>query len=88
MSTKPMIIIYKESLAQSIISDVATFGLILLCIWASQGSTFWTLVTGCMFLFFVVVRAAMLTKSDCHLRFFSLTEMREWLDKQEAKHEH
>lgn len=85
MSTTPKVIIYKESLAQSIISDIATFGLILLCIWASQGSTFWTFVTGCIFLFFCVVKAAVFTKSDRHLRFCSLTEMREWLEKEESK---
>ncbi|MCK9554133.1 hypothetical protein [Aquamicrobium sp.] len=89
MSTeKPKIIIYKESLAQSLISDLATFGLILLCIYVSQGSAWWTFVTGCMFLLFVVIRAAYLTKSETHLRFNSLDEMRKWLDKQEAEHEH
>lgn len=83
MSTeKPKIIIYKESLAQSIISDLATFGLILLCIWVSQGSAWWTLVTGCMFLFFVVIRALAATKSENCLRFYSLDDMQEWLNKQ------
>lgn len=85
MRTKPTIIIYKESLAQSIISDVATFGLILLCIWSSQGSIFWTFLTGCIFLFFAVVRAAIFTNSHSHLRFYSLAEVREWLEKEESK---
>ena len=85
MNDKPTIIIYKESLAQSLISDLATFGLILLCIYVSQGSAWWTLVTGCMFLFFVVARAAQATKSDGFLHFYSLVEMRDWLDNQEAQ---
>lgn len=84
---KPKVIIYKESLAQSLTSDLATFGLILLCIYASQGSAWWTFVTGCIFLLFVVVRAAALTKSDNVIRFASLSEMRQWLDKQEVEHE-
>lgn len=89
MSTeKPKVIIYKESLAQSLISDLATFGLILLCIYVSQGSAWWTFVTGCMFLLFVVVRAAVLTKSDNVIRFSSLNEVRQWLDDQEVKNEH
>lgn len=82
---KPQIIIYKESLAQSLISDLATFGLILLCIWVSQGSAWWTLVTGCMFLFFVVIRALQVSKSDACLRFYSLDDMQEWLSRQQQE---
>lgn len=83
MANKPTVIIYKESLAQSLISDLATFGLILLCVWVSQGSTWWTLVTGCMFLFFVLARLIAFTHSDSTLRFYSLDEVQRWLDKQE-----
>jgi uncharacterized protein YfaT (DUF1175 family) len=85
VTTKPTIIIYKESLAQSIISDMATFGLILLSIWASQGSTFWTFFTGVMCLCFVVFKAGSITKSDNVLRFYSLDEMRQWIDDQERE---
>lgn len=88
MSDTPTVIIYKESLAQSLISDIATFGLILLCIWVSRGSAWWTLITGCMFLFFIVARALEAAKSDKCLRFYSLDEMREWLDKQGATNDH
>lgn len=80
----PTVIVYKESLAQSLIADLATFGLILLCIWVSRGSAWWTFFTGCMCLFFIVARALEATKSDKCLRFYSLDEMREWLEKREA----
>ena len=82
MSDKPIIIVYKESLAQSVISDVATFGFLLLCIWVSQGSTWWTFFTGAMFLVVVCAKLAALTKSDRVHRFYSIGEMREWLDSQ------
>lgn len=80
---KPTVIVFKESLAQSVISDFATFGMILLCVWVSRDSAWWTLVTGCIFLFFVVARALETTKGERCLRFYSLDELREWVDKQE-----
>lgn len=82
MTKKPIVIIYKESLAQSLISDLATFGLIVLCVWVSRDSAWWTLVTGCMFLFFIVMRALQASKSDNCLRFYSLDDMQHWLNKQ------
>lgn len=88
MTDKPTVIIYKESLAQSLISDVATFGLILLCVWVSRDSAWWTFATGCMFLFFIVAKTTAITKSDRFLRFYSLEEVRKWLDKQGADHDH
>lgn len=88
MSDKPTVIIYKESLAQSLISDFATFGLILLCVWVSRDSAWWTFFTGCMCLFFIVARALEATKSDRCIRFYSLGDMRRWIDKQEANHDH
>jgi len=82
---KALVIIYKESLAQSLISDMATFGLLLLCSWASRDSAWWTLVTGCMFLFFLVMRAIQATKSENVLRFYSLDDMQEWLESQQQE---
>ena len=85
MEQKPKIVILKESLAQSLISDTATLGMILLCVYVSQGSKWWTLVTGYMFLFFVVCRAAAALKSDQCLRFYNINDLRKWVDEQEAK---
>lgn len=82
MNRKPTIIIYRESLAQSIIADVATFGLLLLSIWVSRGSTWWTFATGVMFLFFVIGRAIAFTKSDRCLRFYDLVDVQRWLDRE------
>lgn len=40
----------KESVLQSILKDVFTFSFIIFCIYLSQGSTWWTMVTGFMFM--------------------------------------
>lgn len=85
MPDKPVVIIYKESLAESVISDLATFGLILLCAWVSQGSAWWTFVTGCIFLFFIISKALALTNSDSTLRFYSMDDMQAWVDKQRSE---
>lgn len=85
MSDKPIVIVYKESLAQSVISDLATFGFLLICIWASQGSKWWTFFTGAMFLVVVCAKLAALTKSDRVQRFYSLDEMQSWIAKQEKE---
>jgi len=81
-SKEPIIITYKETLAQSLISDAATFGLLLLSVYVSQGSNFWTFVTGCLFLLFVIGTAASLFRSDRRLDFHSLDDMQAWLDEQ------
>lgn len=78
MSKKATIIIYKESLFQSIVSDLFTFGFLLLCMWASWGSTGWTFLTACLFLVFLSGN-----NNNVH-RFYSADEVRKWLDDQEA----
>jgi hypothetical protein len=78
----PVVIVYKESLAESMISDLATFGMILLCAWVSLGSAWWTFVTGCIFLFFIISKAIAFTKSSSTLRFYSMDELQDWISKQ------
>lgn len=84
MSSKPVAIVYKESLARSIISDLTTFCLLLLCAYVSQGSAWWTLVTGVLFIGYFVMQLQRFTNSDTMLRFHSLDDMQAWLDKQKA----
>lgn len=40
----------KESVLVSVSRDIVTFGFLLLCIYVSQGSAWWTFLTGSMFL--------------------------------------
>lgn len=84
MTNKPVAIVYKESLAQSIISDLATFGLLLLCAYVSKGSAWWTLVTGVLFIGYFVMQLQRFTNSDSTIRFYSLDDMQAWLDKQKG----
>lgn len=51
-----LIIIKTETLFESVLSDLFTFGLLLLCIYVSRDSAWWTFVTGIMFIVFVVAK--------------------------------
>lgn len=43
----------KEGLLLSVLRDLITFAFLALCIYVSQGSTWWTLLTGILFLMFL-----------------------------------
>ena len=67
----------RESLGESLVSDGWTFGLLLLCIWASQGSKWWTFLTALMFLAFLLVKAAAVVTTRQH-KFKDLGELEAW----------
>ena len=46
----------KENIAQSFFKDLVTFSMIAFCIYISQGSTFWTFITGGLFLIFALIK--------------------------------
>lgn len=75
---KPIVIVFKESLAQSLASDLATFGFLLLCIWASQGSRWWTFFTGALFLLFIVARIPI--NSSLSRKVYSTADLRKLAD--------
>lgn len=79
---QPTRIIYKESIAQSIISDLSTFGFMSIAAWFSKGSAIWSTIAALFFLFFVVIKAKQFTKSSNVLYFYSHDELKEWVDKQ------
>ena len=59
MADKEFIIFDKrETLLQSWAKDSFTFGFVLLCIYVSQGSPWWTFVTGFLFLLFIAVKSS------------------------------
>lgn len=80
------IVMFRESLAQSVASDLVTFGFLLLCIYVSHGSKLWTLVTGCMFIVFAVSKIGTVFSKE-RPTFYSYDEMRKWIDKQEKENE-
>ena len=54
----------KENIIQSIFKDLVTFSFIAFCVYISQGSTWWTFVTGGMFLMFSVIKIGRITNES------------------------
>ena len=63
---KTVFVVYDqtESLAQSIAADVVTFSFMLLCIYVSRDSTFWTFTSGVLFILFIAGKVAFVGKSQ------------------------
>ena len=68
-----------ESLAGSVLKDLTTLAVVSLLVYVSQGSKWWTLVTGLMFIFWVVAKIAAFTKSR-YKTFKTKAELQEWVD--------
>lgn len=65
------------------LARMALYAFLALCIWLSNGSTWWTFVTGVLFLltfFLHMAQLARTTKTD----FRSLDELQAWLDRQKV----
>lgn len=78
---KQEFVIFKsdETVAQSVFKDVVTFVTIAFCVYISQDSTWWTFLTGAMFIFMVVVKvSAILSKAKNTFR--TKAELQEWVD--------
>jgi hypothetical protein len=73
----------RQTVGESLVSDGWTFGLLLLCIWASQGSKWWTFCTALMFLAFMLVKAAGIVGDRQH-KFKSLDELEAWTAKERS----
>lgn len=68
-----------EGLIESIMKDVTTLAVTSLLVYISQGSKWWTLVTGLMFIFWVIARIAVITKQR-YKTFKTKAELQEWVD--------
>lgn len=55
-SSVTIVIKQNESLIQSVFKDFVTFSFIAFCIYISHDSTWWTFVTGGMFLMFFIIK--------------------------------
>ncbi|NLZ11196.1 MAG: hypothetical protein GX086_07690 [Alcaligenaceae bacterium] len=70
------------------VSWAARIGLLAflaLCIWLSKGSTWWTLVTSCLFLFSMVsVSAQVVRPKHTKTDFAGLDDLQDWIDRQRA----
>jgi len=68
-----------ESVLESIIKDIVTFSFLILCIWISQGSRWWTFFTATIFLISLWGRLSMLLKKKTYV-FKSKAELLEWAE--------
>ncbi len=50
-----------ETIIESVVKDIITFVFIAFCIYISRGSTWWTFVTGLMFIFGLMLKLHALT---------------------------
>ena len=69
-----------ESTVDSIFRDLVTFSFLIFCIYISQGSTWWTFLTGCMFLLFILARINIMF-TDKYQQFKTKKELLEWVNK-------
>lgn len=68
----------REGLFENIMKNVVTFSFILLCIYVSRGSTWWTFATGC---FFLLMLFGLFARAwDRNKKFHSKAELKEWVD--------
>jgi membrane protein YdbS with pleckstrin-like domain len=68
-----------ESLAGSVLKDLTTLAVVSLLVYVSQGSKWWTLVTGLMFIFWVIAKITVITKQR-YKTFKTKSELQEWVD--------
>ena len=74
----------KEGFFQSFFKDLVTFSFIAFCVYISQGSAWWTFVTGGMFLMFALIKiGSVLDKSTT--TFNSKQEAIDFLSNKESK---
>lgn len=73
----------RQTLAESLVSDGVTFGLLLLCIWISQGSKWWTFFTALMFIAWLGAKGAAVF-SQRQTKFRDLDDMQAWIAKERS----
>ncbi|AUT46995.1 hypothetical protein C2U31_13945 [Achromobacter sp. AONIH1] len=76
----------RQTWPEKLASNILTFGLLGLCIWASQGSTWWTFFTALLFLCVLVVRIAAFSHRS-KTEFAGIHALKAWVDT-EAEREH
>ena len=81
MKDNPEYAVYEkgETFMSSLYKDIVTFSLLCFSIYISQGSTWWTFITGIMFLLFVFAKLSLAMKR--YNRFKTKEELQAWVDK-------
>ena len=73
----------RQSIAESLVSDGVTFGLLLLCIWASHGSRWWTFFTALMFIAWLGSKLSGAVDRRRH-KFKDIHELAAWAEKERS----
>ena len=76
--TKYAIFNKNETVAQSLYKDFVTGVLVAFCVYISQDSTWWTFVTGLMFIVFLLAKVKGVMK-DNH-EFKNKEDLQKWVD--------
>ncbi len=76
---KYIVLALGETVAESIYKDTVTGTMIAFCVYISQNSTFWTFITGLMFLLFVFSKLSSIMLKRRHT-FRTKKAMQEWID--------
>lgn len=73
--------VYRDSktVAESLYSNLVTGVMLAFCVYISHDSTWWTFVTGLLFMLFIFGRTAALTKNN-HKEFHTKKELQAWVD--------
>ena len=82
-------VVLKESLLQSVLSDIFTFGMLTAFLWLSDDNHFWNTLCTMMFIFHIFAVAGKRTKSNYCIGAEKLKEYAEELieEKNETKKE-
>lgn len=80
MKDEQIFIYMTHGVVQSVISDLFTFGFLAFCIYLSQGSTWWTFLTGIIFMIFMWAKIAMFNDKNRH-KFKDKKSLIDWANK-------
>jgi len=72
----------RETVLEKIARAVSTYSMLAFCIWISQGSTWWTFITG-IFFFIVFFGQIFRLITDRKNLFYNKAEVLEWANKLE-----
>ena len=78
MEEKKVYVVFRESLIQSITSDLSTFSMLTFCIWFSSGSKLWSFV--CFLMLFSFVSARAVKKINTAPKFRTIASLQTWVD--------
>ena len=76
--TKLAIFVKDETVMQSIYKDFVTGVMVAFCVYISQDSTWWTFITGLMFILFIFAKIKGVM--DKTINFKTKAELQKWVD--------